>query len=196
MVAFLQRNIFWILGLAILAGLCYIFTDIVAYVLVAWVLSMLGRPLVIFYKRRIRFRNWRLGSAGASILTILTFYLFILGILWLFVPSIVQQGRNIMAVDFGAIGTKLEEPFANLDQELHTNGLLKAGESLADKIQEALLNWFGPEQLGDVLGTFIATAGDLVIAFAAITFILFFFSTGQHPLFGHPVCFCTQCVRG
>jgi predicted PurR-regulated permease PerM len=175
MVAFLQRNIFWMLGLAILAGLCYFFVDIVAYVLVAWVMSMLGRPLMILYKRRIRFRNWRLGSASAAILTILTFYLFILGILWLFVPSIVQQGRNIMAVDFGAIGTKLEEPFANLDQDLHTNGLLKEGESLADKIQEALLNWFGPEQLGDVLGTFISTAGDLVIAFVAITFILFFF---------------------
>lgn len=163
------------LGLAILAGLCYFFVDIVAYVLVAWVMSMLGRPLMILYKRRIRFRNWRLGSASAAILTILTFYLFILGILWLFVPSIVQQGRNIMAVDFGAIGTKLEEPFANFDQDLHTNGLLKEGESLADKIQEALLNWFGPEQLGDVLGTFISTGGDLVIAFVAITFILFFF---------------------
>jgi len=163
------------LGLAILAGLCYFFVDIVAYVLVAWVMSMLGRPLMILYKRRIRFRNWRLGSAGAAILTILTFYIFLLGILWLFVPSIVQQARNIMAVDFGGISTKLQEPFATFDEDLHVYGLLKEGESLADKIQETLLNWFGPEQLGDVLGTFISTAGDLVIAFVAITFILFFF---------------------
>ncbi|MFZ4632685.1 MAG: AI-2E family transporter [Saprospiraceae bacterium] len=175
MINYLQRNILWILGFALLACLCWFFSAIVGYILAAWVLSMMGRPLMIFFRRRIYFRKWRLGPTGAAILTILTFYLFLVGILMLFVPTIVNQTRNIMAVDFNAIGVKLKEPFAVIDKNLHRYGLLTPEVSLADKTQETLLGWFGPEKIGDVLGTFITSAGELVIGFVSVTFILFFF---------------------
>ena len=62
----MRRNLLWLLGAAVLAAVVYYFSDIVAYLLIAWVLSMLGRPLMVFFQRRIRYRKWRMGPGGAA----------------------------------------------------------------------------------------------------------------------------------
>lgn len=171
----LNRNLFWILGAALLLAVAYYFSDIVAYILIAWVFSMLGRPFMVFFQMRIRIGRIRMGPTSAALLTILTFYLLLAGILMIFVPTIVAQARNLAGVDYEALGEKLKVPFYNLDIQLHQIGLLKPGESLATKTQEILSTWFKPTLVGDFLGSFLSTAGNVVVAFASVTFILFFF---------------------
>ncbi len=175
MKSFFQQHIFLILGLFLLAVVGYYFGAILTYLLLAWVLSLLGRPVSVFLRRRVRFRRFRLGETGAAILTILFFYLIFLGAILLFVPTIAHQAGILANIDYAAIGKKLEEPFEALDINLHRYGLLPPGETLARHTQEILLRWFGPEQIGSLLGIFISTAGDLIIGIAAVTFILFFF---------------------
>lgn len=173
--SFFQQNVFLVLGLALLGALCYYFSTIVSYLLMAWVLSLLGRPVAVFLRRRVRFRRFHIGQTGAAILTIAFFYLVFLGGLLLFVPTIARQANNLANIDYAAIGQKLEEPFEMLDINLHRYGLLKSDETLAQRAQQTLVRWFGPEQIGSLLGMFISTAGDMIIAMAAVTFILFFF---------------------
>jgi len=172
---FLNRNIFWILGLSALAAAVYYFSDIVAYILIAWVLSMLGRPVLVFYRKHLGIGRFRLGASGAAMLTILTFYALLTGVLLLFVPTIVAQARNLSNVDYVALGEKLRPMFSNLDAQLHKTGMLEPGESLAMKSQEALSNWFKPTLVGDFIGSFLGVAGNIVVTFASVTFILFFF---------------------
>ncbi|MBC7777392.1 MAG: AI-2E family transporter [Phycisphaerae bacterium] len=171
----LNRNIFLLLGLIALAAIVYYFSDIVAYILIAWVLSMLGRPLVVFYRTHIRIRRFRMGASTAAMFTILTFYALLTGLLLIFVPTIVAQARNLSTVDYQAIGEKLRPMFFNLDVQLHQIGLLTPGESLATKTQDALFNWFKPTLVGDFLSQFLGVAGNIVVTFASVTFILFFF---------------------
>lgn len=172
---FLSRNIFWIIGLTVLAAVVYYFSDIVTYILIAWVLSMLGRPILVFYRRHLAIKRFRLGASGAAMLTILTFYTILFGVLLLFVPTIVAQARNLSTVDYQAIGEKLRPMFFNLDVQLHQLGLLSPEESLATKTQEVLSAWFKPTLVGDFLSGFLGVAGNIVVAFASVTFILFFF---------------------
>lgn len=171
----LNRNILWFLGAALAAGVVYYFADIVTYLLLAWVLSMLGSPLMAFFQRRLRVGRFRVGPVSAALLTILTFYLVLVGILMLFVPTIVAQARNLAGVDYQALGDNLKVPFLNLDIQAHSVGLLDPGESLATKTQELLSEWFRPTLLGDFVGSFLAVAGNVVVTFTAVTFILFFF---------------------
>ncbi len=171
----MSRYILWFAGLALVIAIGYYFSDILTYILLAWVLSMLGRPIVNFLQQRVRFRNWRMGSTTASIVTILTFYLLLAGLLLMFVPTIVEQARNLAGVDYQALGEKWREPFTELDQSMHRLGLLGANESLATRMQELLSTWFKPALVGDVLGGFLSTAGSVVVTLAAVTFILFFF---------------------
>ncbi len=171
----MRRNLLWLLGAAVLAAVVYYFSDIVAYLLIAWVLSMLGRPLMIFFQRRVRYRNWRMGPGGAAALTILCFYLAISGLLMIFVPTFLAQAEHLASVDYNALGEKLKEPFFNLDRRLHEIGLLEQGESLGTRTQQLLSTWFKPTMVGDFLGSFLSTAGSLLVTFGSVTFILFFF---------------------
>jgi predicted PurR-regulated permease PerM len=171
----LQRNILWLLGAVAVLAAGYYFSDILSYLLIAWVLSMLGRPLMVFYQRKLRIRRFHVGPTGASLLTILTFYLIIIGILLVFVPTIVSQARNLAGVDYQALGEKLKVPFQDMDVRLHSTGLLHPNESLGNKTQEILSNWFKPTLVGDFLGSFLGAAGSVLVTISSVTFILFFF---------------------
>ena len=172
---FLTRNIYWILGAIVLAGVVYYFSDIVSYILIAWVFSMLGRPILVFYRKHISIGRFRLGPSAAAILTILTFYAMLVGVIMMFVPTLVSQARNLAAVDFQALGDKMRPIFFNFDLQLHQIGILSPDESLAMKTQEALTSWFKPTLVGDYLGAFLGVAGNVAVTFASVTFILFFF---------------------
>jgi len=171
----MRSTLFWILGTAVVLAVGYYFADIVAYLLTAGVLSMLGRPLKNFFQERIRVRRWRMGPISATLLTLLSLYLILAGLLLIFVPTIMEQVRHLASVDYGALGEKLKGPFVEWDGQLRQIGLLEPGQSLGKRTQELLTGWFQPTMLGDVVGGFLATAGNIAVAFASISFILFFF---------------------
>ncbi|HRI58540.1 MAG TPA: AI-2E family transporter [Saprospiraceae bacterium] len=171
----LNRNLLWLLGAAFFLIVVWYFSDIVAYILIAWVFSMLGRPLMSFFQKRIHIGRFHMGPTGATILTILTFYLILTGILLLFVPTIVAQAGNLAGADYEALGIKLKGLFYNLDSQFHQIGLLQPTESIGTKTQQILSTWFKPTFVGGFLGSFISTAGNVVVTFASVTFILFFF---------------------
>ncbi|MEY3248876.1 MAG: hypothetical protein RL742_919, partial [Bacteroidota bacterium] len=102
----MSRYLFWFAGLALALAIGYYFSDILAYILLAWVFSMLGRPISNFCQRHIRFKNWRMGPSAAAGITILVFYLLLTGLVFMFVPTIVQQARNLASVDYQALGEK------------------------------------------------------------------------------------------
>jgi predicted PurR-regulated permease PerM len=169
------RNFLWFLGVVAVLAIGYYFADILTYILLAWVLSMLGRPVMDFLQKRVRYRSFHLGPTGAAVLTIAGFYLALAGVLMLFVPSIVGQARNLAGVDYQALGEKLRVPFADLDESMHRIGLLKPDESLAVRTQEVLSSFFKPALVGDFVERFLAIAGGILVTLAAVTFMLFFF---------------------
>lgn len=171
----LNRNLLYLFGALVLGALVWYFSSIVVYILIAWVLSMLGKPLMVFFLRRLRIKRFRIGTTGAALLTILSFFLIVIGLAMLFVPTLVHQARNLATVDYKAVAERWRGPFAYLDQQLHQLGVLGSQESLAERTQAVLLDTFKPAILGDFVGAFFSTAGNVVAAVFSITFILFFF---------------------
>lgn len=170
-----NRNTLLFVGALVLGAVLYYFADIVTYILIAWVLSMLGRPLVNFFQRKLRIGKRSIGSGMAAFLTILVFYFAIAGLILMFVPTIVGQARNLANVNYNTVGEKLQQPFAHLDQQMHQIGLLDEGESLATRTQKMLIDWFKPALLGDFLESFLSVAGNVLVTVGSVTFILFFF---------------------
>ena len=169
------RNFAIALGLAILGLLCWYFSDIVSYLLLAWVLSMIGEPIMDFFQKKIRFRSFQIGPSAAAILTILTFFTVFVLILVIFVPSIVEQGRHLTELNYQEIGQKLESPLQNANDQLHKTGILRGEETLGSKVQELLQKYFSPTLVSDYLRGAISTAGNVVVTFTSTIFILFFF---------------------
>lgn len=115
------------ISLFLIGAVFYYFSDIVAYVLIAWVLSMVGQPINEFYKKYLK-----LGNSGSAGLTLVTFIFLLSGLVWLFVPSIIKQAQNLAGIDYESLVESLEEPINSLNNVLVERGLMEGEIILPD----------------------------------------------------------------
>lgn len=174
-----NRTIALLVSLLMIGALLYFFNDIVAYVCIAWVLSMIGQPLMVFFQKHLRVWKFRAGPAMAALLTLLVFFLVIGALLWMFLPPIFTQINNLAHVDYNAIAQTLQEPILNFERKLATYGLIPPGTSVEEQVRNAFSNWFEPKTVGIYFSNFVSAAGNIGVAIASIVFIAFFFLQEQ-----------------
>jgi predicted PurR-regulated permease PerM len=170
-----------IAGIIVLATVVWFLGDIVGYVIIAWVLSLLGRPVMNFFRKYLRIGRFRVGSVGRALLTILIFYLFLGLAAVLFAPMFVEQAVLLSKVDYTAIAKNLEEPLSHLNAWLHKYGVLAPGSpDLQDQLTQAIKANINPNLLSGAFGSILGALGNIFFALGTITFILFFFLREQH----------------
>jgi predicted PurR-regulated permease PerM len=182
----LNRNLLLGLGALLLVGLLVYFREIVLYILLAWVLSLLGAPLMRFFQKYIRIGKWSIGGDGAAVLTLTTFSAILVLFLLLFVPPVVKQASALANIDYHQLELQLAKPFGDLDAKLHEIGILTSAESLGGKLKDAFQKWFDPMQLGKYATGAISAAGNVMVLLTVVSFILFFFLR-DHELFDEMV---------
>ena len=149
-------------GIVLLALALYKLQNIIIYIVLAAVLALIGRPMVGFLKRRLKFKNtWATVTAIAIIMS------FFAGIISLFVPLLISQGKNLASIDFKALNDNVHRFLDNL---LHSLGMGRM-ESQVGNIPE-LLNM---EDVSSVLNGFIGVISNIGIGLFSVLFIAFFF---------------------
>lgn len=174
-----SRTITLIISLLIMASLVYFFTDIVAYVCIAWVLSMIGQPLVKFFQSKLKIWKFQAGPNLAAVLTLLTFFLVIFLLIRLFVPPIVQQVNNLAGVDYAQIAAALQEPLSHLQVTLAKYGLVQVDKPLDQQLQENLSHYLEPAFIGQYFGQTVSVVSSLLVGLVSVVFITFFFLKEQ-----------------
>ncbi|TXD68493.1 AI-2E family transporter [Aequorivita lipolytica] len=91
-------------GIVILIWFLYETQALILYIGLALVLSLIGRPVVLFLKRRLR-----LGNTVASVVTLLLIIGTFSLLLSIFVPIIIEQGKHISQIDFEQVKRDLNE---------------------------------------------------------------------------------------
>ena len=151
-----------IVGIVLLALALYKLQNIIIYIVLAAVVALIGRPIVGFLKRRLKFKNtWATVTAIAIIMS------FFAGIISLFVPLLISQGKNLASIDFKALNNNVHRFLDNL---LHSLGMGRM-ESQVGNIPE-LLNM---EDVSSVLNGFIGVISNIGIGLFSVLFIAFFF---------------------
>ena len=87
--------------------LCWFLVEIRSLLLfigVAAVISLIGRPIVLFFRDRLRFSN-----TLASIITLTLVLSTIVLLFAIFVPIIIEQSKNISEIDFDLVKSDLNE---------------------------------------------------------------------------------------
>jgi predicted PurR-regulated permease PerM len=125
-----QRYAVAAIPLLVIGLLVYYFSDIVTYIVLAWILSMVGAPIN-------RWLTPYLGKSAAAIGTILSFAIILLAILWIFIPPIVQQARNFTNVDYEQLANSFEEPLADWNQWLVDKGMLPEKKDINATLEQA-----------------------------------------------------------
>lgn len=106
-----------LIPLAVVCALLYYFREIVSYVIIAWVVSMIGAPLVVFLRKY-------LGKTVAATATLLLFGVIFSLILYIFIPPLVNQAKYLSSIDYQKVVNSLEEPLRDWENWLANKGLL------------------------------------------------------------------------
>ncbi|MGB4960490.1 MAG: AI-2E family transporter [Saprospiraceae bacterium] len=95
----------------LIGTLLYYFSEIVTYILIAWVISMIGAPIVVFLRRFV-------GKTFAAIIALGVFVVSFMLIVWIFIPPLVNQIENLSKIDYNKVVSALEEPIRDWEKWL------------------------------------------------------------------------------
>jgi predicted PurR-regulated permease PerM len=169
-----QRNIAIAISLLLVGAIIYYFRNIVTYVLIAWVISTLGQPIMRVLKQ-LRLGKMRIPIPIAAALTLLFFAIIITGLMTFFVPMVVQQAQSLSQIDLNTVATSLEKPLSDLTQRGHRYGLIPKNETALSVIQHEATSFIKSSSTNHVFSSVVSTVGDLFVGLFAVIFISFFF---------------------
>ena len=112
-----NRYLLAIIPLIIVGWLLFKFSDIVSYVLIGWVISMIGAPVVVFLRKY-------LGKGLAAGITLGGFVLILVILTSIFIPPISKQARQLAGIDYSQLIVNLEEPISDWEQWATDKGFL------------------------------------------------------------------------
>lgn len=107
-----------VLILLFLATVGYFLTKIIsviAYIAIAIVLAMAGRPLVTFFTKKCQFPN-----VIAALMTMILFSLIVVMFLWMMIPVLLNQEGNISTINWAQLQQNLQLVINQLDAYLET----------------------------------------------------------------------------
>jgi predicted PurR-regulated permease PerM len=170
----LQRNIAIALSLLLVGAIIYYFRSIVTYVLIAWVISTLGQPIMRVLKR-VRLGKMHIPVSIAAALTLLFFTIIIGGLITFFAPLVIQQAQSLSQIDLNTVATSLEKPLKDLTERGHRYGFIPAKESALSVVEHEITGFVKQFSTNQVFSSVVSTAGDLFVGGFAVLFISFFF---------------------
>jgi predicted PurR-regulated permease PerM len=149
------------------------FYYIIVWVLVAFIISFIGQPLVKLFDR-IHLRKIRFPHALSALLSLLIIVLVAISLVSVFVPLIISQAETIASIDMDSVTENLFIHLQWLEDELHRFGVLPTGLGLQEFLQERLMS-INAESTDLTFGSFITSAGNFFLGLFSILFIAFFF---------------------
>lgn len=144
----------------------YEIQTVLIYLIVALILTLIGNPMVNFFKRRLKFNH-----IFATIATLLIFLLITFGFLMLFVPLIINQGENLSLLNTAEIESSILRLTEKITVFLDSHNIDSAQMLKEANITSKINFNFIPNFLNMLLGT-ISSFG---MGLASVLFITFFF---------------------
>lgn len=174
------RNILIVLSILLFLAALWFFRDIVIYILVSGVLSVMGRPLVDLFSK-LRIKKWYFPRALSALLTLIIIWGIVVLFLIIFVPLLTSQINYFSAIDSEKIVRLVENPIEKVEKLFVSVNPRISGElSIKSYIEQKVTGVLNIEMVQNFIGSFINTIGNVVVAIFSITFITFFFLKDQH----------------
>ncbi|NND88107.1 MAG: AI-2E family transporter [Flavobacteriaceae bacterium] len=170
-------------GIVALLWFLYEIQALILYIGIAAVISLIGRPVVMFLKRRLKF-----GNTFASVTTLLLALGAVALLLWVFVPIIIEQSKNIAEIDFDLVKSDLNELSIQAADYL---GVESINIFDAIKRSEHVQN-FNIEVVPSFIDIFFKNIGEFIVGLFVVMFLSFFLLKDEDlvpnvvSVFAHP----------
>lgn len=155
-----------IVGILLLGYFLYQIQSVLVYIAIAAVISLIGRPIVLFLRKRLKF------NTTVAVITTMAFLIGIIaGIIALFIPLLVQQGQNLSLLNIDALQGNVENLYRQITDYL---GVSSADIEQSIKDSKILAN-LDFKFIPNFLNSFVGILGSLSIGLLSVLFIAFFF---------------------
>ena len=163
-----------ILGLALIILFVWYFSNIVVYVLISAVLSVIGQPLVRLFDK-IKIGKFNFPHGLSAFLTLLIMLAVIAGFVWFFVPLITSQARIISQIDMGHVMEYFKEPLADLQDFLLRYDIIHTGETIQSTIETQIKSALSVATFSNIFGSIVSATGSFFFGAFSVLFLTFFF---------------------
>lgn len=152
-------------GILLLLYFLYTISSVLIYITIAAVISLIGRPIIQFLRKRLKFRN-----SLAVAVTMLIIFGVLFGIMAMFIPLIAEQGQNLSLLNLDSLRDELTSLFdqANTYFSKKDIDLFKTLESMD------LGSTFSFGAIPNLLNSVLSALGSISVGLFSVIFITFF----------------------
>ena len=155
-----------ILGIALLLYFLFKIQSVIGYVAIAAVISLIGRPIVLFLERRLKFKN-----TIAVVVSMVVLLSFFIGLIWLFIPLIIKQGQNLSLLNINELQSNIENLYIEIVSYFNLNQV-----DLEQSLKESnILSKIDYSLIPNFLNSVVSGFGSFSIGLFSVLFISFFF---------------------
>ncbi|MCE2612482.1 AI-2E family transporter [Flavobacteriaceae bacterium D16] len=157
-------------AIVLLCYFLYQISSVIAYIAIAVVVALIGRPMTLFLRKRLKFPN-----TLAVVVTMLMMIGVLAGIIALFVPLITEQSRNLSLLNIEELQASLNRLYQEVILYLgaspeEVNQIIKES-SLGKNVMEGFDLAFIP----NILNSFFGILSSVSLGLFSVLFISFFF---------------------
>ncbi|WP_296384438.1 AI-2E family transporter [Winogradskyella sp.] len=155
-----------LLAVAIVLFFLYKIQSVIVYIAVAAVISLIGRPIVLFLRRKLKFSN-----TIAVVTTMVLLIGLLVGLVGMFIPLVAEQGHNLALLNIDELQTNVEDLYNQIITYFEFQNI-----DVEKSIKESnLLSKLDFAVIPDFLNSFISGLGSFSIGLFSVLFISFFF---------------------
>ena len=169
-----RRNLLLLLGAFFILFLVWYFSTIITYIMLAVVLSFLGRP-IMHWLSAIKIKKFKIPPGVAALLTLIILWLIIVSFFSYIIPLVIREIEVLSKIEFETVFHSFEEPISKILQLSGRDPIIIHNKSFTDVIAEQLSETINFSQISNIF-TFIASViGEIFLGIFAVSFITFFF---------------------
>ncbi|NHF61110.1 AI-2E family transporter [Flavobacteriaceae bacterium TP-CH-4] len=159
-----------IVGIALVLYFLYKIQSVLAYLAIAAVIALIGRPVVLFLRRKLKFPN-----TLAVICTMLLMVGVLAGIIALFVPLISEQGKNLSLLNIDALQKNLDQLYRQITEYIGASPRVVTELIQETEIEKNILEGLDIGFIPNFLNSFLDILSSASIGLFSVLFISFFF---------------------
>ncbi|MCG2459675.1 AI-2E family transporter [Flavobacteriaceae bacterium F89] len=157
-------------GVALFLFFLYKIQSVIAYLMIAAVITLIGRPVVFFLEKKLKFP-----TTLAVVLTILAMFGILAGIIALFIPMLTEQGKNLSLLNLNDLQQNINELYREM-AHYFTDSPKVVNEMIQESnIEKNILEGLDLGFIPDFLNSFVSVLGNVSIGLFSVLFISFFF---------------------
>jgi len=165
------RAVLQLTGICILVWLLLQVKTLIIYMVIAGIVSLIGRPINRFLTKRLKLKN-----IIASSITIVFLMWILISIFSLFVPLLLQQGENLSLLEVNELKDNIETLIQEMGIYFNLDNSFWQQQFSVDNLFKNVNFGLLPELLNQTL----ELLGGFTIGLFSVVFILFFFLKDSH----------------